>query len=87
MRRRQRGRAPFNRPLVVLLSWYPQQLQPRATPSNVGITINLEPLEEEPPAVGESWRQTVKWLPSQHEQRTTFGLLVWVSSFAFLFLR
>ena len=44
------------------------------TPSNVGITINLELLEEKPPAAGESWKQMVQGLPSPHERRTTFGL-------------
>jgi hypothetical protein len=57
---------------------------PAAAPSNVGVTINLQLLEEEPPAAGENWRQMAQGLPSLHERRTTFGLLVRLSSRAFL---
>ncbi|KAI0246792.1 hypothetical protein BJV78DRAFT_1157633 [Lactifluus subvellereus] len=38
--------------------------------------INMELLEEAPPAAGESWRQIAQALPVYHERRTTFGLPV-----------
>lgn len=64
------------------------EASPAAAPSsNVGVTINLELLEEEPPAAGASWRQMAQGLPGLHERRTTFGLVVRMSSFSFLFLR
>jgi hypothetical protein len=37
--------------------------------------INMELLEEAPPAAGESWRQIARALPVYHERRTTFGLV------------
>jgi len=59
---------------------------PAAAPSSdVGVTINLQLLEEEPPAAGQSWRQMAQGLPSLHERRTTFGLLVRVYSLLFCF--
>jgi len=59
---------------------------PAAAPSSdVGVTINFDLLEEEPPAAGESWSQMARGLPSLHERRTTFGLMVRVSSFPFYF--
>jgi len=46
-----------------------------AVPSS-DIAINIEMLEEPPPAAGESWRQIAQSLPNPHERRTTFGLVV-----------
>jgi hypothetical protein len=40
------------------------------------ININVEMLEEAPPAAGTSWRQIAQGLPSLHERRTTFGVMV-----------
>lgn len=44
------------------------------TPSNTSGGIDIDLLEEAPPAAGESWRQMAQGLPSLHERRTTFGL-------------
>ncbi|KAH8984390.1 hypothetical protein EDB86DRAFT_154442 [Lactarius hatsudake] len=43
-----------------------------STNTSGGIDIDL--LEEAPPAAGASWRQMAQGLPSLHERRTTFGL-------------
>jgi hypothetical protein len=56
-----------------------------APSSDVGRTINVELLEEAPPAAGASWRQIAQGLPSLDERRTTFGLVVRVPS-CFLWL-
>jgi hypothetical protein len=45
------------------------------TPSNTSGGIDIDLLEEAPPAAGESWRQLAQGLPSFHERRTTFGLV------------
>jgi hypothetical protein len=57
-----------------------------ASSSDVGVTINLELLEEEPPAAGESWGRMAQGLPSLLERRSTFGLVVGLSSVSVLFL-
>ncbi|KAI9453306.1 hypothetical protein BJY52DRAFT_1289594 [Lactarius psammicola] len=45
------------------------------SPSNTsGGAIDIDLLEEAPPAAGESWRQIAQGLPSLHERRTTFGM-------------
>ena len=44
--------------------------------SDICDAINLELLEQEPPAAGENWRQIAQGLSSSHERRTTFGLVV-----------
>ena len=50
---------------------------PAAAPSpDVSGTVNFELLEEDPPAAGERWRHMALGLPSLHERRTTFGLMV-----------
>ncbi|KAI9434361.1 hypothetical protein H4582DRAFT_1979281 [Lactarius indigo] len=43
-----------------------------STNTSGGIDIDL--LEEAPPAAGASWRQMAQGLPSLHDRRTTFGL-------------
>ncbi|KAH9063586.1 hypothetical protein EDB87DRAFT_1602476 [Lactarius vividus] len=43
-----------------------------STNTSGGIDIDL--LEEAPPAAGASWRQMAQGLPGLHERRTTFGL-------------
>ncbi|KAH9985671.1 hypothetical protein BJV74DRAFT_886229 [Russula compacta] len=49
---------------------------PEAAPSSdLGDAINIELLEEDPPAAAESWRQISLGLPSLHERRMTFGLM------------
>ena len=45
------------------------------SPSNTSGDINIDLLEEAPPAAGESWRQMAQGLPSLHERRMTFGLV------------
>jgi hypothetical protein len=45
------------------------------SPSNTSGGIDIDLLEEAPPAAGESWRQIAQGLPSLHERRTTFGLV------------
>jgi hypothetical protein len=54
---------------------------PAAVPSSdISDAINVELLEEEPPAAGENWRQIAQGLSISHERRTTFGLAVSVLS-------
>ena len=50
---------------------------PASTPANSSAGIDIDLLEEAPPAAGESWRQLAQG-SSMHERRTTFGM---VSSF------
>ena len=45
------------------------------TPSNISGGVDIDLLEEAPPAAGESWRQLAQGVPSLHERRTTFGLV------------
>ena len=45
------------------------------TPSNTSSGVDIDLLEEAPPAAGESWRQLAQGVPSLHERRTTFGLV------------
>jgi hypothetical protein len=57
-------------------------LDPAAVPStDISDAINVELLEEEPPAAGVNWRQIAQGLSTSHERRTTFGLAVSVLSF------
>jgi hypothetical protein len=56
-------------------------LDPAAVPSSdISDAINVELLEEEPPAAGENWKQIAQGLSASHERRTTFGLVVSVLS-------
>ena len=48
--------------------------------SDISDAINVELLEEEPPAAGVNWRQIAQGLSISHERRTTFGLAVSVFS-------
>jgi hypothetical protein len=59
-------------------------LSTTAPSSDVGRTINVEFLEEAPPAAGASWRQIAQGLPSLPERRTTFGLVVRIPSSFFV---
>ena len=52
-------------------------LDPAVVPSSdISDAINIELLEEGPPAAGENWRQIAQGLSVSHERRTTFGLAV-----------
>jgi hypothetical protein len=54
---------------------------PAAVPlSDISGAINVEPLEEEPPAFGENLRRIVQGLSIPHQPHTTFGLVVSVLS-------
>jgi hypothetical protein len=56
-------------------------LDPAAVPSSdISDAINVELLEEEPPAARENWKQIAQGLSISHERRTTFGLAVSVLS-------
>ena len=56
-------------------------LDPALVPSSdISDAIHVELLEEEPPTPGENWRQIAQGLPTPHERRTTFGLVVSVLS-------
>ncbi|KAN0124148.1 hypothetical protein V8E53_015846 [Lactarius tabidus] len=46
---------------------------PATTPNTPG-GIDIDLLEEAPPAAGASWRQLAQGAPSLHERRTTFGM-------------
>jgi hypothetical protein len=46
---------------------------PASTPNTPG-GIDIDLLEEAPPAAGESWRQLAQGVPSLQERRTTFGM-------------
>ncbi len=66
------------RPLLALVSrGHPRRLHLLPTSALYQSRIR------EPPAAGQSWRQIAQGLLSLHERRTTFGLLVRVSSFTF----
>lgn len=56
-------------------------LDPSAVPSSdISDAINVELLEEEPPAAGENWKQIAQGLSTSHDRRTTFGMAVSVLS-------
>lgn len=55
--------------------------------SDISDAINIELLEEEPPAAGENWRQIARGLSFSQERRTTFGLAVSVLCFMISLVR
>jgi hypothetical protein len=51
--------------------------------SGASSDVQIEVLEEDPPAARDSWRQIAHGLPVAHERRTTFGLVSWSPPFFF----